>query len=296
MPEGLPSPSMPTQAAAPAPGPAAPPAAAPAPAPKSFSQPAPRPSAPENPRARGFSPARDQREAAAARSAGEPAPDAAGAAADLQAPPPQAATGEKVRVGEYETTAEELGSMMQRQAAEDLRKVNLPPTPDAYKLEITPGAKLPGGLEFRFDGNDPGLVAAKAWAHSKGFDQGTFSEMLTMYASMVAQQETALSERSRAEIAKAGVNAGQRVHFVGRWLDGFVGKENAAPIKATLVTNSHLEAFEKIITQLTNQGGASFSQSHRATPDNAKIPGYENMSFEQRRLAQDQLAARRGGR
>jgi hypothetical protein len=118
-----------------------------------------------------------------------------------------------------------------------------------------------------------------------------------IFASHQAQQHAALAERSRQEIAKAGVNAGQGVDFVGRWLDGFVGKENAAPIKATLVTNSHLETFEKIINQLTTQGGASFSQSHRVPPvDPGHIPGYANMSFEQRRLAQDQLLARPGGR
>ena len=46
-----------------------------------------------------------------------------------------------------------------------------------------------------------------------------------------------------------------------------------------------------------HQGVGRFSQSHRVAPDaDSKIPGYENMSFEQRRFAQDQKAeaARRG--
>src|SRR5665213_401909 len=153
---------------------------------------------PENPRARGPSPARDQREDAAARAAGElPA-----VAVDPNNQP--AHSSEKLKVGKFEVSEEELASMMDRQAQDDLRKATVPPTPEAYKLEISPGAKLPGNVEFRFDGNDPALIAAKAWAHSKGLDQSAFSEMLTLYASHVAQQETALTERSRAEIAKAG--------------------------------------------------------------------------------------------
>ncbi|WP_426433682.1 hypothetical protein [Bradyrhizobium genosp. P] len=42
----------------------------------------------------------------------------------------------------------------------------------------------------------------------------------------------------------------------------------------------------------SSQGAASFSQQHRAAPE-AGIPGFEKMSFEQKRYAQDQQAARR---
>jgi hypothetical protein len=42
---------------------------------------------------------------------------------------------------------------------------------------------------------------------------------------------------------------------------------------------------------LTSQGTMPFSQQHRTPPEANKIPGYENMSFEQRRHAQEQRAA-----
>jgi hypothetical protein len=42
-----------------------------------------------------------------------------------------------------------------------------------------------------------------------------------------------------------------------------------------------------------SQGAASFSQAHRVAPDSNEIPGYDKMSFEQRRYAQDRLAAAR---
>jgi hypothetical protein len=54
-----------------------------------------------------------------------------------------------------------------------------------------------------------------------------------------------------------------------------------------------LRYHETIMAKLSSQGAASFSQSHRVAPDANPIPGYEGMSFEQRRLAQDQNAARR---
>jgi hypothetical protein len=241
---------------------------------------------PPNPRAQGHSPARDQREAAAARAAGEPDP----AVAPADAPP---ANAEKVKVGKFETSEAELAAMLDRQAKDDLRAATVPPTPNDYKLELSPDAKLPGGVEYKFNASDPSLAALKNWAHAKGFDQSTLSEMLTIYATHEAQQNAALAEISRAEITKAGVNAPQRVDAIGRWIRGEVGDADAKPILATMVTDAHLRFFEKMQQRTTSQGAASFSTSHRVPADDKAIPGYENMSFAQKRYAQDQAAARR---
>jgi hypothetical protein len=241
---------------------------------------------PENPRARGHSPAIEQREAAAAK-AGNPQEQPA--AADPNAPVEHST--EKLKVGKYEVSEAELASMMDRQSQDDLRKATLPPTPDAYELKISEGAKLPGNAEFKFDGNDPSMVAAKNWAHARGLDQGAFSEMLTLYASHVAGQNAVIAERSQLEIAKAGANAPQRVDAVGKWITGEMGEADAAPIRATLVTDARF--YEKLMQKVSSQGTASFSQSHRTAPETNGIPGYEKMSFEQRRQAQDINAARR---
>jgi hypothetical protein len=294
MADGLMSADTPTLAsgAAPTAAPAADPGefgGAPPPA-----RPAPRQSAPENPRAEGYSPHVDRREAtAAARASGDTPPPPS---ADPQQPP--APAGEKVKIGKYEVSEGELGTMMERQALEDLRKATVPPSPADYKLAIPETMQLPGDQQFKFDeaGNKAAFDAARAWAHNRGMTQSDFSEMLGLYASQEAQQHAALAERSRQEIAKAGVNAPQRVDAVGKWITGMVGEADAAPIRATLVTDAHLRFYETIINKLTTQGGASFTQSHRVAPETNKIPGYDGMSFEQKRFAQDQLAARRGGR
>jgi hypothetical protein len=243
---------------------------------------------PENPRARGYSPAVEQREAAAAK-AGNPQEQPV--AADPNAPVEHST--ERLKVGKYEVSEADLAAMMDRQAQDDLRKATLPATPDEYKLELSPGAKLPGDTEYKFNAGDPSLAALRNWAHAKGFDQSTLSEMLTIYATHEAQQNAALAARSREEVAKAGVNAPQRVDAVSKWITGEMGEADAAPIKATLVTDAHLRFYEKMMQKVSSQGAASFSQSHRTAPDTGGIPGYETMSFEQRRAAQDQNAARR---
>jgi len=244
---------------------------------------------PENPRARGHSPAVEQREAAAARAAGEPPKDQA--AVDPAAP--AAASTEKLKVGKYEVSEAELAGMMTRQAAEDLRKATLPAAPEAYKAELPADLQLPGGVEYKFDQSNPSLVAARNWAHAKGLSQDEFSQVLGIYATHEAQQNAALAERSRQEVAKAGVNAPQRVDAVSRFITAEMGEADAAPIRATIVTDAHLRFYEKLMNKISSQGAASFSQQHRAAPDAGGIPGYDNMSFEQRRFAQDQNAARR---
>jgi hypothetical protein len=139
-------------------------------------------------------------------------------------------------------------------------------------------------------------IDPRPWAHNRGMSQSEFSEMIGLYASHTANTEAMLAERSRQEIANVGINAPQKVDAISKWLTGMVGEADAKPIRATIVTDAHVRFYETIMNKLTSQGGASFSQSHRVPPDTAKIPGYEGMSFEQRRHAQDQLAARRTGR
>lgn len=189
--------------------------------------------------------------------------------------------------------------MVTRIAADDVRaaarKAETPETPQAYKLELPKDAPLPAGTEYKFDevNNKATFDAVRAWAHKEGMSQSKFSEMMSLYASHEANQNAVLAARSQQEIAKAGPNAPQRVDNVGKWLTGMVGEADAAPIKATIVTDAHLRFFEKIITQITNQGGASFSAAHRVPDDNKSIPNYAGMSFEQRRFAQDQRASQR---
>jgi hypothetical protein len=254
-------------------GPSAAPAAAPATAPKP---------APVAEHAQTYEQRRHAQDQATAKPASE-------APVDPQAPAP----GEKFKVGKFEVSEDQLAGMMDRQAHEDLRKATMPATPDDYKLELSPGAKLPGEVEYKFNAGDPSLAALKNWAHAKGFDQSTLSEMLTIYATHEATQNAAIAARAREEVAKAGVNAPQRVDAVGKWITGEMGEADAAPIRATIVTDAHLRFYEKMMQKVSSQGTASFSQSHRTAPDTNPIPGYESMTFEQRRYAQDQLAARR---
>ena len=277
MTDGLMNPATPTLAsgATPAPAPAADPGElGPSAAPRA----APKPS--ETYEQRRFA----QEQAAADKPPAAPSPDA------------PATTGEKVKVGKYEVSEGDLAGMLNRQAQDDLRAATRPASPEAYEARLPADLKLPAGQTYTFDQNDPSLVAARNWAHAKGLSQDDYSQVLGIYASHVVQQEAALAERSRAEVEKAGANAPQRVDAVTRWITAEVGEADARPIRATIVTDAHLRFYEKLMNKISSQGTASFSQSHRVPPDTAGIPGFDKMSFEQRRQAQDRNAAHRNGR
>jgi len=264
-------------------GPSIAPATAPATAPKP---------APVAEHAQTYEQRREAQDAANAAAKPEGAADAkAPVPADPKAP--QEHSSEKLKVGRYEVSEQELASMLARQSQDDLKKLTLPPAPEAYKAELPADLKLPGGVEYKFDQSNPSLVDARNMAFAKGWSQQDFSDALGIFASHEAQQNAVLAERSALEIAKAGPNAGARVDAVGKFIVGMMGEADAKQIKSLIVTDSMLRYHEHMMQKISNQGTASFSQSHRAAPETNGIPGYDKMSFEQRRQAQDINAARR---
>lgn len=196
--------------------------------------------------------------------------------------------GEK-NVVKIDDLTKRFNELSTKDAADAVRKNSLPQTADAYKIELPADFKAPAGVDFKFDDKAPELAQARAMAHAKGWTQQDFSEALGIFAAAKISEQATIDSARKAEVAKLGATGPARVDSVTQWMDA----QGLGVLKSTMVTAAQVQAWEAHITKLTSQGSASFSQSHRVAPDQAKIPGYENMSFEQRRHAQDQLAARR---
>jgi hypothetical protein len=153
---------------------------------------------------------------------------------------------------------------------------------------------MPAGVEFKIDEADPLLADARNWAHAKGFNQSDFSELVGIYASAKAKEAAFISTAAAAEVAKLGANGTQRVSAIDTWLRGQLGDDLAGPMRTVMVTEKIVRGWEAIMQKFQSQGAASFSQAHRVAPDDNRIPGYDKMSFAEKRLAQDQRAAGRG--
>jgi hypothetical protein len=181
-----------------------------------------------------------------------------------EAPPPADPLA-KHKIGDLEVSQAELQEYMQSKAADELKKAALPPTPADYKADLPPGFQMPAGIsEFKFDTTDPLFTSAQAWAHARQIDQGTFSEMVGLYASAKATEAAELNAAHADQVAKMGANGPLRVTALETWFRGVVGDDKiAGQMKNMLVTADIVKGMERIQARTSSQGIASFSQAHR---------------------------------
>ena len=191
-------------------------------------------------------------------------PDGQTAPADSASP--ANATGDMIKIGDVELTAQQWADAASHKAESDLRATQVPASAADYKLELPADLKLPEGVAVKIDPNDPihgsALVAAQNWAAANKLSQAQFSEMLGLYAASSANEAADFAARQRVEFEALGTAGPVRIDAVTRWLNANFGAA-AKPLLATMVTRQHVEVFEKIIGKITNQGSASFTQSHR---------------------------------
>lgn len=194
-------------------------------------------------------------------------------------------TAEKVKVGDYELSPDDVAALMQQKAENDLRATRIPATPEGYKLEIPADLTLPNDIKFQFDANNPILKDAQAFALKAGLDQNQFSQVLGLYAQHEAQQTAKFAAAQAAEVAKLGANANSRVSAVSTFIRGHLGDKLASPMLATLATAAQVEGWEKIMTKMQNGGAASFSQQHRDLPQRGRIDQatYDKMSYTEKK-------------
>lgn len=221
----------------------------------------------------------------------EPAP------ADAPAAEAPAATGEKIKIGEVELTAEEWAAAASHKAEADLRATQIPARGADYRLELPADMKLPDGIAVKLDPNDPvkgsALVAATEWAARNKLSQTQFSEMMGLYAASSINEHVDFERRQAAEFEALGTAGPVRIDAVTRWLAANFGAA-AKPVISTLVTKAHVEVFEGIISKL-NGRGSNFTQRGRDT-EQAGIDDatWNSMSYGQRKEYAEN-ASRGGG-
>jgi hypothetical protein len=151
---------------------------------------------------------------------------------------------------------------------------------------------VPQGIELKLNDKDPMVPMARQLMHDvdhgKIGGQEAFSRLVEIYAANQIGREQALNEAIAAEVQKLGPSGTPRITAIGSFLKGHLGDELARPLMATLVSEKMVRAYEKLIRNFTSQGVGDFSQTGREPPasSNGKIPGYENMTFLEKRAAQ----------
>jgi cell pole-organizing protein PopZ len=226
----------------------------------------------DNPRARGHSPAQDAR-------------------AQAQTPPAE----QKIRVGETEYDAQTVADAIAARAEAQSQRATLPASPADYRAELTPNFSPGEGVRFELDQKDPLLAQARELAFAKGLDQSTFSSLLDLYAASKVGEVQRNATMRDVNMKQLGAAAPTRIEAVATWLAARAGSDGKAvgDFLRQFPSSQIVKALERVMQYQSSGGGADFSQSHRAQQeDPGRIPGYSEMNFQQRRVAQMQLAMR----
>jgi hypothetical protein len=192
---------------------------------------------------------------------------------------------EKVKVGEYELSANDVAMLMQQKAAADLKATQIPADASGYEPKLPEGLKLPEGIEFKVDPTEPGFEDLRQIAKKLNWSQAEFSDVLGVYAASQASKEATWQAAVRAELAKMGPNAAQRVTAIETWIRGMIGDEFGTPLRAMIVSERQAVAFEKLIHKFASQGSASFRQDGRepaGAPGRVSEAEYNAMSQAER--------------
>lgn len=171
-------------------------------------------------------------------------------------------------------------------AAEDVKRLSNPASPDAYKVELPKDFKPPEGVEFKFRDNDPLLAQAKTMAHEMGISQENFSRLLGLYAGAQVADQATITNARNAEIAKLGAAGTARVTAVTTFFKAMLGDQEGAQFSSRMFTARDVEIAEKLITRFSSQGGAPFNGGGRTPPD---VPGrvdsatYDKMTYTEKK-------------
>ena len=86
------------------------------------------------------------------------------------------------------------------------------------------------------------------------------------------------------------MNAGARIDAIANWWQSQTGDDGPAldTVLRHAPTAGTVHALERLMQKFVNQGAASFNRAPEASGGSREIEGWERMTFEKRRYAQDQ--------
>jgi hypothetical protein len=161
-----------------------------------------------------------------------------------------------------------------------------PQKAEDFKLELPADLKMPEGVTFQFNPNDPAIEPARQFALRNNLSQQQFSEMVGVYVAAQANEMVAFNTAKAAEVAKLGDAANARVDAVTGWLKAMGGNHfgalakvlQLAPVAETVV------ALEHLMHRYVSQGGGSFSGAHRepSLPGRVSDETYNSMTYSQK--------------
>jgi hypothetical protein len=155
----------------------------------------------------------------------------------------------------------------------DVRRSTLPAKPDDYKAELPADFKVPDGVKFEFNGNDPLLHQARAVMHD--IDQGkisgqeAFGKLLALYAGGQVASQQQINTARNTEIQKLGSTGPARVDALTTFFRAYLGEAAGNRRIARIFTAQDVQDAEMEVSKITSQGGVTFRGNGREPPEQA---------------------------
>jgi hypothetical protein len=152
------------------------------------------------------------------------------------------------------------------EAADKVRRSTLPPSPNDYKAELPADFKVPDGIKYEFNTNDPLLAQAQMVAHEAGLSQAQFSKLLALYAGGQVSSAQQIQTARNAEVAKLGATGPTRIDALTTFFRAYLGEQAGTRRMQRIFTAQDVQDAEMEVSKITSQGGASFRGNGREPP------------------------------
>jgi hypothetical protein len=155
-------------------------------------------------------------------------------------------------------------------AGVEVKRSTLPSKADDYKAELPADFKVPDGITFAFNQNDPLLSQARSVMHD--IDQGrisgqeAFGKLLALYAGGQVASQQQIANGRNAEIAKLGATGPTRIDALTTFFRAYLGEAAGNRRMARVFTAQDVMDAEMEVSKITSQGGARFTGNGREPP------------------------------
>lgn len=162
-------------------------------------------------------------------------------------------TSGQVKFSDIGASFEELSALKTQQAE---RLAGVPETADGYKLELPADFKLPDGVQFEIDANDPAIGQLREFALAEKLPQSVVSKILAIEAGRRASELDAAVKAVTAEEKALGANFPQRKAAAEAFLRTSLTEDQYNGIKSFVTSAKAFEAIETLIEKATAGGGS----------------------------------------
>lgn len=148
----------------------------------------------------------------------------------------------------------ELPDLRKLKAEADERAAKVPAEAGDYKIELPADLAVPEGMKLEIDDTHPLAKPAREFAKKHGLSQDQFAEMVGIQAQAEIAGAAQVAEASKAEMAKLGTKAPQRLDALTNFFQARYGNEKANALLPFMFTAQQIQVLETIMGELKAGG------------------------------------------